>query len=127
MFLACIMSSFRSSMTFSKTWMLTVFMLQDLSVACDLVSSLHKINVSDRSNLRVVSVGNFSFSSATITFGVPQGSILCPLLFVIYMIPLRQVIHHSNISFPHYADDTLTVTSSDLSSVNSLISSYTDF
>ena len=52
-----------------------------------------------------VKVCNEKSDTATITSGVPQGSVLGPLLFITYISPIEQLIKSFNVDQIAYADD----------------------
>ena len=101
----------------------TILLLLDLSSAFDtidqsiLIARLHDIigvdgtalnwfrsYLSDRSQ-RVYINGAFS-ASHLLRYGVPQGSVLGPLLFLIYTLPIGPIIHKYGMEMHMYADDT---------------------
>uniref|UniRef100_M3XJE6 Reverse transcriptase domain-containing protein n=1 Tax=Latimeria chalumnae TaxID=7897 RepID=M3XJE6_LATCH len=59
--------------------------------------------LSDRS--QVVWIGDSVSAPAEVSCGVPQGSILSPMLFAIYLLPLGDIARRYGVDFHCYADD----------------------
>ena len=53
-----------------------------------------------------VCVGNGYSSRSDLLYGVPQGSVLGPILYLSYTAPLEDFIKEHNMSYHFYADDT---------------------
>jgi hypothetical protein len=53
-----------------------------------------------------VAVEGVCSKPTTLRYGVPQGSVLGPLLYTIYTLPLGNILREAGISYHLYADDT---------------------
>ena len=58
------------------------------------------------SRTQAVSVNNDVSEPVPLHFGVPQGSVLGPLLYTIYTLPIGDILKKANMRFHLYADDT---------------------
>ena len=116
---------------------ISVLLLLDLSAAFDtldhqiLLSRLNSVfgiqstalqwfhsYLSDR--YQSTSVNNSSSSPSQLMFGVPQGSVLGPILFVLYTAPLSDIIANHSVNHQLFADDTQLQKSSPLNEVTNL-------
>jgi len=53
-----------------------------------------------------VSIGDQKSEWTSMTCEVPQGSIIGPVLFNLYMPPMSQILRENQIAYHSYADDT---------------------
>ncbi len=70
-----------------------------------------------------VVIDGVSSQPTTLQYGVPQGSVLGPILFCIYMLPLSEIIKSHNMALHIYADDTQIYCFFDVKSTNDANSS----
>ena len=63
-----------------------------------------KSYLSNRSQSVIIS-GNIS-TNIKLTFGVPQGSVIGPILFTMYTVPLGDIARKHNLDYHFYADDS---------------------
>ena len=72
---------------------------------------------------QVVSVNGNSYSPSVIKFGVPQGSVIGPIHFVLYTQPLSNIVHHHPLSHLSFSEDNLLYKSGHISQLEDIIQS----
>lgn len=59
-----------------------------------------------RARCQVVRIGGVLSADATLNFGVPQGSVLGPILFILYTKPMASIARRHDLQAHFYADDS---------------------
>ena len=100
-----------------------ILVLFNLSAACDTVDQrILLARLTDRfgidykahdwfksylsGRMQFVAIGSAHSSSLPLNCGVPQGSFLGPILYLLYLDPLGDIMRHHNVFFHFYACDT---------------------
>ena len=64
------------------------------------------LTASGPGSFSIPTVNEVKSSPSLLTWGVPQGSVPGPVLFILYTQPLSGVISHHSVSHHMFADDT---------------------
>lgn len=76
-----------------------------------------------------VGIGDFTSSSVPLTCGIPHGSILGPIFFSLYFLPLGSILKRYYIGYHFYADDLqiyLPLKINSTKSINNLLECFKD-
>jgi len=71
---------------------------------------------------QIVTTNGLKSSKTLLKFGVPQGSVLGPILFILYAKPISKIIDNHHILHECYADDTQIQLSGSVSEIPNLLS-----
>ena len=100
-----------------------ILVLLDLSAAFDTIDNQKLLNLLNQSfgirgvalkwfgtylkhRTQTVQIGSCTSTPVTLKYGVPQGSVLGPILFTMYTTPLRNIIRKHGLNFHLYVDNT---------------------
>ena len=73
------------------------------------------------SRTQSVKINNVESDSHPLLYGIPQGSILGPIIYTLYTVPLGQIIRKHDLQYHMYADDTQLYMSIEPTNVHDLV------